>query len=177
MKSLLAVTLVAALASAFPSNAAAAADATQPGLVRQDGVAIVRQSDPQAALVGVEVVIPAGLDRQTLRQNGLAALVAQTILATPVTVAGAPAVPLERAIAASGGSIRFAIDPDNVHFYVEALAQDGPAVIAMFRQALAAPDFTPATVVMPTYIARSASLTVAAVTVPTTPPSPSFPKK
>jgi predicted Zn-dependent peptidase len=147
VKSLIAVTLIATLAATFPSSAAAAADATQPAVVRQGGVAIVRQSDPQAALVGVEVVIPAGLDRQTIRQNGLAALTAQTILQTPVTVTGASPVALERAITASGGSIRFAIDPDNVHFYVEALAQDAPAVLAMFRQALTTPDFAPATVV------------------------------
>jgi predicted Zn-dependent peptidase len=141
------VALAAVLAAMLPSGVIAAGGTTQPAVERQDGVAIVRQSDPQAALVGVEFVVHAGLDRQTLRQNGLAALVAQTILQTPSSVSGGVPAPLERAVAAGGGSVRFSVDPDNVHFYVEALAQDAPAVLGMVRQAIAAPDFRPVTVV------------------------------
>ncbi|HEY1428347.1 MAG TPA: insulinase family protein [Candidatus Tumulicola sp.] len=138
--------LVFAIAVAIVPWHASADPSTQPVVERDNGVTIVRQNDPQAALVGVEVVIHAGLDRQTVRQNGLAALVAQTILRTPSGAAGAQ-LPLEKAVAAAGGSVRFSIDPDNVHFYVEALAQDAPGVLALVRQAIAAPDFSPATVV------------------------------
>ena len=48
------------------------------------GATIVRQSDSAASLVGVAFVVRAGLDRQTMKQNGLAALVAQMIVRTPV---------------------------------------------------------------------------------------------
>jgi predicted Zn-dependent peptidase len=85
----------------------------------------------------------AGLDRQTLKQNGLAALVAETIMRTPV---GSPAQPLEEAIAAHGGSVHFTVDPGDVRFYVEALAADAPAVVDLLRAAIGAPDFSPTTV-------------------------------
>jgi predicted Zn-dependent peptidase len=139
-----AVALVLALVvPALPSSTLA--QSSQTAIQQQDGVTIVRQNDSQAALVGVELVVHAGLDRQTVRQNGLAALVAQTILQTPSNAPGGTA-PLERAVAAAGGSIRFSVDPDNVHFYVEALAQDAPAVLALVRAAISGPDFSPATV-------------------------------
>jgi predicted Zn-dependent peptidase len=114
-----------------------------PSLDTVAGAMIVRQADSGAALVGVDVVVRAGLDRQTMRQNGLAALVAETIVRSPV---GNPAQPLEDAIASHGGSIRFTVDPSDVRFYVEALAEDTPAVLDMLRAALAAPDFSPATI-------------------------------
>ena len=47
-----------------------------------------------------------------MRENGLAALVAQTILRTPVKQSESPAIPLQDAIAARGGSIRFTVDPE-----------------------------------------------------------------
>jgi predicted Zn-dependent peptidase len=104
---------------------------------------ILRQEDDHSPLVGVALVVRAGLDRQTMKQNGLAALVAETILRTPVL---ASAIPLEDAVAARGGSVRFTVDPYDVRFYVEALAADAPAVIGLVRTALSAPDFSPATV-------------------------------
>jgi predicted Zn-dependent peptidase len=107
------------------------------------GATIVSQPDSAATLVGIAFVVRAGLDRQTLRENGLAALVAQTIVRTPV---GSGGMPLEDAIAARGGSIRFTVDPSDVRFYIEALAADAPAVLDLFRSAVAAPDFSPATV-------------------------------
>ena len=95
-----------------------------------------------------------GSTAQTMKENGLAALVAETIVRTPVALhsdsaAGKPAqaVPLEDAIAARGGSIHFTVDPGDVRFYVEALAEDAPAVLELFRSALIArPTFRPATV-------------------------------
>jgi predicted Zn-dependent peptidase len=107
------------------------------------GTTVLQQIDSAAALAGVTLVVHAGLDRQTMKQNGLAALVAETILKTPV---GTPPMPLEEAVAARGGSVRFTVDPGDVRFYVEALAADAPAVLGLLRAALAAPDFSPATV-------------------------------
>jgi predicted Zn-dependent peptidase len=108
---------------------------------------ILRQPDGAASLVGVAFVVRAGLDRETMRENGLAALVAQAVVRTPVAVgANTPSMPLEDAIAARGGSIRFTVDPGDVRFYVEALADDAPAVLQLFRGALVAPDFSPGTI-------------------------------
>jgi predicted Zn-dependent peptidase len=121
-------------ASPAPSAPSAAAPPT-----------ILRQLDDKAALVGVAFIVRAGLDRETLKQNGLAALVAQIILRTPVPMTATQTLPLEDAVAASGGSIRYTIDPDDVHFYVEALAADAPAVLTLVEHALAAPDFSAAT--------------------------------
>jgi predicted Zn-dependent peptidase len=135
---------VAALAMAVPSQRTFAADTVpMPSLERTDGATIVAQPDSTASLVGVAVVVRAGLDRQTMKQNGLAALVAETIVRTPVS---APALPLEDAIAARGGSIHFTVDPSDVRFYVESLAADAPAVLDLFKAALAAPDFSAPTV-------------------------------
>jgi predicted Zn-dependent peptidase len=107
------------------------------------GATVVQQADTATSLMGVTLIVRAGLDRQTMKQNGLAALVAETILRTPV---GTPAMPLEDAIAARGGSIHFTIDPSDVRFYVESLADDAPAVLDLLRAALATPSFSPETV-------------------------------
>ncbi|MBV8067448.1 MAG: hypothetical protein JO113_05700, partial [Candidatus Eremiobacteraeota bacterium] len=94
---LTAVCLTALLAISEPCAALAAAAVPPPSVENSGGTTIVRQDDNAASLVGVAFVVRAGLDRETMKQNGLAALVAQTILRTPV---GTPAVPLEDAIAA-----------------------------------------------------------------------------
>ena len=107
------------------------------------GTTVLQQIDSAASLAGITLVVRAGLDRQTMKQNGLAALVAETIVKTPV---GTPPMPLEDAVAARGGSVRFTVDPGDVRFYVEALAADAPAVLELLRAAIAAPDFSPATV-------------------------------
>ncbi|HTU80778.1 MAG TPA: insulinase family protein [Candidatus Acidoferrales bacterium] len=135
--------LLAAALSTVPCLARAAGDVPMPSMSSAGGTTILQQLDDRASLVGVELEIRAGLNRQTLKQNGLAALTAETILRSPV---GTPPMPLEEAVAANGGSIRFTVDPDNVHFYVESLAVDAPAVLNLVRQTLAAPDFGPATV-------------------------------
>jgi predicted Zn-dependent peptidase len=135
--------LLAAIVAA--PSAALAADVASPAPTMESngGTTIVRQSDPNASLVGVEVIVRAGLDRQTMKQSGLAAFTAQTVLRTPV---GTPPAALADAIAARGGSIRFTVDPGDVRFYIEALASDAPAVLDLFRTALAAPDFSQTTV-------------------------------
>ncbi len=138
-----------ALAAATPATVRSSDELPAPIVENLNTTTIVRQSDPRSSLVGVVIVVRAGLDRQTMKQNGLAALVAQTILRTPVTLPSksqAATMPLEQAVAANGGSVRFSVDPGDVRFYVEALAADAPAAVAMMRQALSAPDFSPATV-------------------------------
>lgn len=141
---------IAALAFVMPLGARAAGVAVPtPTLESSGGTTIVRQSDSSASLLGVAIVVRAGLDRQTMKQNGLAALAAQTILRTPVlrqAQGDDGGVSLQEAIAARGGSVRFTVDPSDVRFYVEALADDAPAVLELFRGALASPDFSPATV-------------------------------
>jgi predicted Zn-dependent peptidase len=121
----------------------AAPAASPPSMDIVAGTMVVQQLDSAASLAGVTLVVRAGLDRQTMKQNGVAALVAETIMKTPV---GTPAIPLEDAVAARGGSVRFTVDPGDVRFYAEALAADAPAVLELLRAAIAAPDFSPATV-------------------------------
>jgi predicted Zn-dependent peptidase len=101
------------------------------------GGAVVRQDDPAADLIGTQVRISAGLDRQSPAQNGLAALVAQAILQTPVD-----GVPLADSIADDGGSIVYDVDPHDVRFYLEGLPGPYESMLARFRTALAHPDFS-----------------------------------
>lgn len=142
-----AVAVVAALVALQPF-AARGASVPVPSVESAGDATIVRQTDAAASLVGVAFVVRAGLDRETMKENGLAALVAQTIVRTPVPVGqtqGAT-MPLEEAVAARGGSVRFTVDPGDVRFYVEALAEDAPAVLQLFRDAVVAPDFSAGTV-------------------------------
>lgn len=106
------------------------------------GVTVVEQPDASSALVGTQVVLQAGLDRQSLKQNGLAALVAETVLKTPVGGGST----LEAAVAAGGGSITYAVDPRDVRFYIEGLSRSYPALLGLVRGALAKPDFSEATI-------------------------------
>lgn len=145
MKSTLAAAALAAIIAALPPASFAASGApVAPSMTRVGDSTIVSQPDDNAALVGVALVVRAGLDRQTMKQNGLAALVAQMILRTPVAMSTTQSLPLEEAIAASGGSIRYSVDPDDVHFYVEALAADASSVLGLVQHALSAPSFTAA---------------------------------
>ncbi len=115
-----------------PAGAAATFSVT-----RVSGGFVVRQDDPAADLIGTQVRIFAGLDRQSPDQNGLAALVAESILQTPVD-----GVPLADAIAGDGGSIAYDVDPHDVRFYLEGLPTSYDSMVARFRAALARPDFS-----------------------------------
>jgi zinc protease len=106
------------------------------------GPIVLEQPDASAELTGTEVLLQAGLDRQTTKQNGLAALVAQTILKSPVQ----GGMSLEDAVAANGGSITYSVDPRGVRFYVEGLSKSYGTILALFRDALSKPDFSAATV-------------------------------
>lgn len=106
------------------------------GALPARAVTVVQQSDVTADLAGTEVLLQAGLDRQSPKQNGLAALVAQCIMRTPVD-----GLPLEDAVDANGGSISYAIEPRDVRFYLEGLSGTYPALLNLLRTALAKPDF------------------------------------
>ncbi len=131
----------AALAALLVSVPLGAAAAAAPSVTHADGVAIITQPDAVAPLVDVTLVVRAGLDRQSMAQNGIAALTAQSILRTPVD-----GMPAEDAIAAAGGKIRFAVDPTDVRFSIEALPSDAKTVLGIARKALASPSFTPESV-------------------------------
>jgi predicted Zn-dependent peptidase len=106
-------------------------------VTRVSGGLVVRQDDPAADLIGTQMRIPAGLDRQSPSQNGLAALVAESILQTPVD-----GVPLADSIAGDGGSIAYDVNPHDVRFYLEGLPASYDSMLARFRSALARPDFS-----------------------------------
>lgn len=122
-----------ALLGAAPVSSAGSFSVT-----RASGAATVRQDDPAADLIGTQLRVPAGLDRQTPAQNGLAALVAQAILMTPVD----NGAPLQDAVASRGGSILFDVAPHEVRFYLEGLPATYPAMLGLFSTALAHPDFS-----------------------------------
>ncbi|MFN2448871.1 MAG: M16 family metallopeptidase [Candidatus Baltobacteraceae bacterium] len=105
-------------------------------------VTFVQQPDAAADLIGTQVLLQAGLDREAPSQNGLAALTAQTILRTPVSN-----IPLEDAVKAAGGSVSFVMAPGRVRFYLEGPASRYAVLQQLFSTALAHPDFTPSTVV------------------------------
>jgi predicted Zn-dependent peptidase len=118
-----------------------AAQAAAPSVQRLGDVTVIEQQDPSAPLVHIEFLVRAGLDRQTLQQNGLAALTAQTILRTPVN-----GTALEDAISAHGGAIRPSVDATDVRFAIESLPADAPAIVALVQHAFASPAINASTV-------------------------------
>jgi predicted Zn-dependent peptidase len=140
VKSRLAAAAALLLLVAVPVASRAAAAAV-PVITRSGGVTTITQLDTSAPLLHVVYVVRAGLDRQALSQNGLAALTAQTIVNTPVN-----GVALRDAVAAAGGSISFTVDPGDVRFEIETLPQDADKVLKLAQTALGAPAFDPATV-------------------------------
>lgn len=132
---------LAVAAAAVP----AASFAAHPAIDRSGGTLVIDQQDGQTPLVGIAFAAPAGLDRQTLSQNGLAALTAETILRTPVSVANGSPTPLEDAVSAHGGAITMSITQTGARFYIETLPEDAAALLTAFSTALAHPDFSNAT--------------------------------
>jgi predicted Zn-dependent peptidase len=136
--SVLALALCASIGATANAQAATVTHVTtSPGV----GVTIISQPDAAATLVHASFILRAGLDRQTLMQNGLAALTAQTILRTPID-----GKPVQDAIAAHGGSIQAFVDPGDVRFAIEALPQDASAVFLLAQKAITRPQFDAQTV-------------------------------
>lgn len=133
--------LTLAFAAAIPATVRAESDPA-PSLHSYHGATIIEQQSIGSPLAGANVFIPAGRDRQTTQQNGIAALVAQTIVDTPVN-----GMPLQTALAGQGGTIRFTVAGSDVRFYVEGMrATYNSEILPLFAAALAKPDFSPATV-------------------------------
>jgi predicted Zn-dependent peptidase len=104
-----------------------------------DGATIVQQPDTQSSLIGLQLFVAAGLDRQTPAQNGLSALVAEDVLNTPV---GDDHVPLHDALQREGGSVAYSVDGNWIRYYVEGLkANFAPRILPLFEAALSHPLF------------------------------------
>ena len=128
--------LLSLLAASAPSARALAAA----------GVTVVEQPNPTADLTAVELLLQAGLDRQTPHQNGLAALVAEVILRTPVSVPGTGQTStLIDAVNARGGSVTYLVEPRHIRFYLETVTSGFAPALAMLHGVLTKPDFSPAT--------------------------------
>jgi len=133
--------VIAALAcslalAAPPSPAPAAIDlGGARGYVRPDG----------SPLAGIELFVRAGLDRESTSQNGLAALVAETVLRSPADSPAGGAVPLVDAVDARGASLSYAVGAQSVRFYLEGTPDGIAAAAPLVARALAAPSYDAAT--------------------------------
>jgi predicted Zn-dependent peptidase len=143
----LALAALAALLGAAPVPAAAPLDRfPATAVTSQAGLRVVTQDVGDAALTGVAVFVAAGLERQTRATNGAAALTAECVIRTPVAASGGGQLPLRDAIEALGGSITYSVDDATVHYYVESAPARMPQLLGLLAKALAAPDFSSATV-------------------------------
>ncbi len=125
-------------AAALGAALAAPAAGNMPGTAVVDlgGVRAYVHADQASPLAGVELFLRAGLDRQTSAQSGLAALVAETVLHTPVD-----GVPLADAVDARGASVVYVVSAQNVRFYLEGTPDGLAAAAPLVARALAAPAF------------------------------------
>jgi zinc protease len=108
---------------------------------------LIGETDADAPVSGVQIFVAAGLDRESASNNGVSALVAESILRTPVSTGDGPAdtLPLRDAIESSGGSLTYTVDGRSVHYYLEGRSENLSTLVGLFGKALAAPDFSPAT--------------------------------
>ena len=130
-----------ALGAALAGPAAAAGSRT--AVVDLGGTRGYVRADQGSPLAAVELFVHAGLDRQTAGQSGLAALVAESVLNTPVDPAtgSGQAVALTDAVDARGASISYVVAAQHVRFFLEG-TPDGVAEAApLVARALAAPAF------------------------------------
>jgi zinc protease len=138
---LAAIAALTVFAAPVASNAAAA---TQ--VVDLDGARAYVRADAGAPLAAVQLFVRAGLARETDAQNGLAALVAELVLRTPVSSPGSgPATPLVDAVSARGGSLAYFVSSGYVRFNLQAPPETLNALTPMLAKALAAPAYDPAT--------------------------------
>ncbi|MGD1066701.1 MAG: hypothetical protein ABR975_07775, partial [Vulcanimicrobiaceae bacterium] len=126
---------VLALLAPLGAQAAPATDVVDLG-----GTRAYVHTDATVALTGVELFVRGGLDRESDHQNGAAALVAETVLQTPVD-----GVPLVEAVDGRGGSLTFAVATQYVRFYLEAQPENIAPLADLVARALHAPSFDPTT--------------------------------
>jgi predicted Zn-dependent peptidase len=130
---------LALLLAAMPAlPARAAADRYPPTTLVED---VPAQIDADASLAGMQIFLPAGLDRQTSAQNGFAALVGEVVAQTPVQEDGT-AMPLRDAIAALGANLTVTVEPEDIRYYVEGRPNAVVSALGLLGTALAAPDFS-----------------------------------
>ncbi len=139
--------LVALAVFSLPALAPAAAAPT--AVVDLGGPRAYVRADGAAALTAIELYVQAGLDRETAGQNGLAALVAESVLQTPVASAPAHAkdgpVALRDAVDACGAEVSFVVAPQNVRFSLQGTPEAIALAAPLLARALAAPSFSVAT--------------------------------
>jgi predicted Zn-dependent peptidase len=133
---------VVAVALGAPAGAAPAVGAPAAVADAGGGARAVTSPDPGALVAGVEIAVRAGIDRETGTQNGLAALVAECVLRTPV--AGSATALLD-AVDARGASVRYAVGVRSVRFYLEGTPAGVAASAPLVAAAVAAPSFDAAT--------------------------------
>jgi predicted Zn-dependent peptidase len=130
------IVLSAALCALLAGSASATAPATLPVTKVDLGSApFYVQNDTTSALAGVQVLLRAGLDRQSAAQSGLAALAAETIARTPID-----GVPLAELVAARGGTFSSSVGPQYVRFYLQAEPATLIALAPLVARAIAQPD-------------------------------------
>ena len=134
-RALLAAVLMIALAGA---NGQAAVQ-RYPSTTLLDNVPA--QIDSDAALAGVQIFLPAGLDRQSGMQNGYAALLGEIVAQTPVQSDGAQTT-LRDAVAALGANLTVSVQPQNIRYYVEGPPPAVTQALGLLGAALASPDFS-----------------------------------
>jgi zinc protease len=130
-----------------PPAAPASASAPNTTAVDFGGTRGYVRADQGSPLAAVELFVRAGLDRQVSGQSGLAALVAEAILHTPVAGAAGGAgqtVALADAVDARGASISYVVAAQHVRFYLEGTPDGIAAAAPLVARALAAPAFDPA---------------------------------
>ncbi len=115
---------------------------TAPSTTSYEGATIVTQPGASTQLMGVSYFVRAGLDRQAVRQDGLAALTAETILCSAIANGSA----LQDAVAQGGGSLTFTVEDGDVEFYLQSLSDRASAQVALLAAALAKPTITNAVV-------------------------------
>ncbi len=125
--------------------APAAAAPTRTTMVDLGGLRAYVSSDQGLPLAAVELVVRAGLERQTPAQSGLAALVAEAVLQTPVEPApgSGRTVALTDAVDARGASIGYAVAAQHVRFFLEGTPEGVAATAPLVARALAEPSFDP----------------------------------
>ena len=141
--------ILAAAALGAALSAPVAPGTPRTAVVDLGGTRAYVRADQASPLAGVELVVRAGLDRQTSGQSGLAALVAESVLRTPVedpSAGAGQAVPLTDAVDAHGASIGYVVTAQHVRFYLEGTPGGIAGAAPLVARALAAPAFDRATV-------------------------------
>ena len=126
--------LAAVMTSAIATSAVAAAPRTS--VVDLGGTRAFVRTDAAGPLAGVQLLVRAGLDRQTPAQSGLAALVAECVLHTPVD-----GTALVEAVDARGASISYAVGTQFIRFYLEGTPDGIASAAPLVARALATPSF------------------------------------